>query len=239
MRRRQKGRICPRSTSPFLFRRRSSNYEDFIGRTDAKDKVAIRARVSGYLMKVAFKDGAIVKKDELLYQIDPRPFQATLDEAKGQLERLEAQKKLVDIQVDRYRKLAAKGAGSQQDLDQYLGQQAENIGAIKSAKAAIERATLNLGFTTIRSPIDGKISRTLFTEGNLINADVTELTTIVSIDPMYAYFSVEEPTLLEVRKLMRKGVIKFARDRRDSRANGTGRRREKAVSAHRSARFRQ
>jgi len=184
------------------------DYEDFTGRTDAVDHVDIRARVSGYLVKVNFKDGETVKKGHLLYEIDPRPFQADLDQANGALERLQAEKKLLVIQVERYTKLAVKGAGSQQDLDQYLAQQAENVGAIKSAEAQIERAKLNLDFTRITAPIDGKLSRTLLTEGNLVNADTTQLTTIVSINPMYAYFTIEEPTMLEIRRLVREGVIK-------------------------------
>jgi RND family efflux transporter MFP subunit len=186
----------------------ATDYEDFTGNTDAVYKVDVRARVSGYLIKVAFKDGDIVKKDDLLYQIDPRPFQADLDLALGNVERLEAEKKLLVIQVDRYRKLAEKGAGSQQDLDQYLAQQAENVGALKSAEAQVEHARLNLGFTKITSPITGKISRTYLTEGNLVNADSTLLTTIMSIDPMYAYFTVEEPTLLKVDKSIREGIVK-------------------------------
>ena len=185
-------------------------YEDFIGRTDAVSKVDIRARVSGYLVKVNFKDGDIVKKGTLLYEIDPRPFQADLDQANGEVERLEAEKKLMDIQVERYRKLAEKGAGSQQDLDQYLAKQAENIGALKAAQAQVERAQLKLDYARITAPIDGKLSRTLLTLGNLVNADTTLLTTIMSIDPMYAYFSVEEPTLLEFRAMIRDGTIPVA-----------------------------
>lgn len=188
------------------------DYEDFTGRTDAVSRVDIRARVAGYLIKVHFKDGDIVKEGTLLYEIDPRPFQADLEQAQGQVERLEAQKKLLAIQVDRYRKLAEKGAGSQQDLDQYLAQQAENIGGLKAAQAQVERAKLNLEFTRITAPITGQISRTLLTEGNLVNADSSLLTTIMSIDPMYAYFDVEEPTLLDVRKKLREGKIKSRGD---------------------------
>jgi RND family efflux transporter MFP subunit len=185
-----------------------TDYEDFTGRTDAVSKVDIRARVSGYLIRVNFKDGDdTIKEGDLLYEIDPRPFQADLDQANGNLERLEADKKLLAIQVDRYRKLAAKGAGSQQDLDEYLGKQAENVGALKAAQAQVDRAKLNLGFTRITAPISGKIGRTLLTAGNLVNADSTQLTTLMSIDPMYAYFSVEEPTLLAVRRLLREGAI--------------------------------
>ncbi len=185
-----------------------AGYEDFIGRTDAVSKVDIRARVSGYLVKVAFTDGDHVKQGQLLYEIDPRPFQAELDQALGAVERLEAEKKLLAIQVERYTKLAAKGAGSQQDLDEYIGKQAENVGAIKAAKANVEKAALNLDFTKITAPIDGKVGRTLITVGNLVNADATLLTTLVSIDPMYAYFSVEEPMLIEIRKSIRDGIYK-------------------------------
>lgn len=186
----------------------TSEYEDFTGRTDAVSHVTIRARVSGYLVKVNFNDGEIVKKDQLLYEIDPRPFQATLDQALGTVERLQAERKLLDIQVARYRKLAATGAGSQQDYDEYLAKQAENIGALKVAAAQVEQAQLNLGFTRITAPIDGKISRTLLTVGNLVNADMTDLTTLVSIDPMYAYFNIEEPMLLRLQSMIRKGIIK-------------------------------
>ncbi len=185
-----------------------AGYEDFIGRTDAVSKVDIRARVSGYLVKVAFTDGDHVKQGQLLYEIDPRPFQAELDQALGAVELLEAEKKLLAIQVERYTKLAAKGAGSQQDLDEYIGKQAENVGAIKAAKANVEKAALNLDFTKITAPIDGKVGRTLITVGNLVNADATLLTTLVSIDPMYAYFSVEEPMLIEIRKSIRDGIYK-------------------------------
>jgi RND family efflux transporter MFP subunit len=187
--------------------RQVTDYEDFTGRTDAVSTVDIRARVSGYLVKVSFKDGDVVKQGDLLYEIDPRPFQEDLERAKGQVERLEAEKKLLAIQVERYRKLAEKGAGSQQDLDQYLAQQAENVGALKAAHAQVGLAELNLGFTKIEAPITGQISRTLLTAGNLVNADTTRLTTLVSIEPMYAYFNVEEPTMLRVRKMARQGLI--------------------------------
>ena len=191
------------------------DYEDFTGRTDAVSRVEIRARVSGYLVEVNFKDGDIVKQDDLLYVIDPRPFQADLDQANGVLEELKARKRLLDIQVKRYRNLAESGAGSQQDFDRYVAEQAENIGAISAAKAQVRTAELNLGFTRVTAPITGKISRTLLTIGNLVTADKTLLTTLVSIDPMYAYFNVEEPTLLLIQKMKREGVIKEKLDNID------------------------
>ena len=185
-----------------------TDYADFTGRTDAVSTVQIRARVTGYLEKVHFKDGDIVKKDAPLYEIDPRPFQDDLDRAKGEIERLEAEKKLLEIQVSRYRTLVGQRAAAQQDLDEYLAKQASNVGALKSAKAQAALAALNLGFTRIASPITGKIDRTLIMPGNLVNADNTVLTNLVSIDPMYAYFDVDEPTVLRIQKLIREGVIK-------------------------------
>jgi RND family efflux transporter MFP subunit len=187
--------------------RKVVNYEDFTGQTDAKEAVDIRARVTGYLVKVSFKDGEIVKENELLYEIDPRPFQDDLDRAKGEIERLEAEKKLFEIQVARYRTLVAERAAAQQDLDEYLAKQAANVGALKSAQAQAALAALNLGFTRIAAPITGKIDRTLITPGNLVNADNTVLTNIVSIDPMYAYFDIDEPTVLRIQKMIREGVI--------------------------------
>jgi len=188
--------------------REVEDFEDFTGRTDAVNYVDVRARVTGYIVKVTFKDGDFVKRGDLLYQIDPRPYQATLDRNKGDVVRLEGQKQLIDIQVDRYTKLVAKGAASQQDLDMYLGQRAENAGALAAARAAVEYADLNLKFCTIASPIAGKLSRTLFTEGNLINQDNTLLTTIASLEPMYAYFDVDERTMLKILRRLNDGRIK-------------------------------
>jgi RND family efflux transporter MFP subunit len=183
------------------------DYTDFTGHTDAVSTVEIRARVTGYLDKVTFTDGEIVKEKALLYQIDPRPFQDELDRVKGDLERLNAKKKLMDIQVERYRGLVAKGATPQETLDEYLAQQAENIGSIKSTVAQEARAALNLEFTRVTAPITGKIDRTLITPGNLVTADTTVLTKIVTIDPMYAYIDVDEPSVLRVQKMVRDGVI--------------------------------
>lgn len=194
--------------------REVTDYEDFTGRTDAVYSVDIRARVTGYLVKVNFKDGDQVKANDVLYEIDPRPYQAELDRAKGQVEKLEGQKKLLQIQVDRYTKLVAKGAASQQELDTYIGQQAENLGGLAAAKSQVIYADLNLQFCTIKSPISGQISRTFFQIGNLINQDSTLLTTVVSVDPMYAYFTVEEATYLRLHKLMDEGRIKSLKEKK-------------------------
>jgi multidrug efflux system membrane fusion protein len=188
-----------------------TDYVAFTGRTEAPYYVEVCARVKGYLVKVNFKDGQPVKKGDFLYEIDPRPYQASLGEAQGNLEKAEGSKQLADTQVKRYTKLVAKGASSAQELDEWRGKQAEAVGSVAAAKSQVVSAKLNLEFCTIRSPIDGQIGRTYYQIGNLVNPDTMTLTTIASVDPMYASFSVDEPTLLRVLKLMREGEIKTIR----------------------------
>lgn len=186
-----------------------TDYAEFTGRTDAVYVVEVRARVRGYLDKVNFKDGQMVKKGDVLYVIDQRPYQADLDKAKGEVAKYEGQKQLADIQVDRYNKLIVKGAASVQDRDEWVGKQAEAAGSVAASKGQAAVAKLNLDFCTITAPIDGQISRTFFQIGNLVSPDTTTLTTIVSVDPMYAYFNVDEPTLIKVVERIRatdKGV---------------------------------
>ncbi len=194
------------------------DYAEYTGRTDAVSTVEVRARVTGYLVKVLFKDGDVVKQNDPLYEIDPRPFEDDLARAKGEVERCEARKKLLKIQVERYGGLVAKGVNPQEELDQYLAQQAENIGTLKSSEAQAARAALNLEFTKVTAPTTNtppltpksefRIDRTLVTPGNMVTADTTVLTKLVSIDPMYAYFDIDEPTVLRVQKMIREGVIK-------------------------------
>jgi multidrug efflux system membrane fusion protein len=188
-----------------------TEYVEFTGRTDAPYYVEVRARVKGYLVKVNFHDGQPVRKGEVLYEIDPRPYAASLGEAQGEKEKAEGQKQLADIQVERYARLVPKGAASAQDLDEWRGKQAAAAGSVAAAKAQVDSAKLNLDFCTISSPIDGQIGRTYYQIGNLVNPDTMTLTTIASIDPMYTYFSVDEPTLLRILKLMREGEIKTIR----------------------------
>ncbi len=173
------------------------------GRLDAVLSVEIRSRVTGYIDKVYFKDGQFIKKGEVLYLIDPRPYQAKLDVAKGDVERLEGERKLAEIQVDRYKKLSDKGAASKQDFDMWTAKREENLGSLASAKSQVVFNQLNLDFCKVIAPIDGQISRTQIQIGNLINADNTTLTNMVSIDPIYAYFNVDEPTLIRISRQLR------------------------------------
>jgi RND family efflux transporter MFP subunit len=194
--------------------REVTDYKDFTGRTDAVQSVSVRARVSGYLTKIAFKEGIEVKEGDTLFEIDPRPYQAQLDQATGQFEQAQANVQLSQANYQRARELAKRpvAAITPQDLDTAAAQLATNKGQMTVAQAAVDSARLNVDFCTVRSPIDGRISRYFITVGNLVTQDQTQLTTIVSQDPMYGYFDVDEQTMLDVQKLIREGKMKSARD---------------------------
>ncbi|MDB5312890.1 MAG: family efflux transporter, subunit [Gemmataceae bacterium] len=179
-----------------------TDYVDFTGRTDAIQAVDIRARVTGYLVEMPFKEGAEVKKGDLLFVIDPRPYQAQLDQAEGQVNRYQAQLELAQTTYARFQSLAAaeSGAVSKQALDQYKAQVVEADATLKGAKASLEVYKLNLSFCKVTSPVDGQVSRYYLTLGNLVSQDQTLLTTVVSLDPVYAYFDVDEPTLLSIQQ---------------------------------------
>ncbi len=193
-------------------RREIINYAEFTGRTDAVQAVDIRPRVTGYLMRMPFREGSEVKKGELLFEIDPRPYQAQLDQANGQVNLYKAQYKLAQLNYARDHAVAAKvpGSISQQQLDQDLAAIDEAAARVKAYEAYTEVYTLNLEFTKVTSPIDGLISRYYLTVGNLVNQDQTLLTTVVSLDPMYVYFDMDEPTLLRLRKARNSGELKPA-----------------------------
>lgn len=190
------------------------DYSDLTGRTSAVETVEVRARVAGYLERINFKEGELVKKGDLLCEIDPRPYQAQVNFAKAQLAANEAILKKASADNVRNKALALKspGAVTQQDLDQYQAAEDQAIANVGTARATLETNELNLGFTRIISPIDGRTSRYNVTVGNLVQEDTTLLTTIVSVDPMYAYVDVDEHTVLHVRKLIREGKAQSARD---------------------------
>jgi len=188
--------------------RQVTDYDYFDGRTDAVDYVEMRARVTGYLDKINFQPGKEVKKGELLFQIDPRPYKAQLDQTESQVLLNQANLKLALANLARARQIAqTPGAVSQEELDKAAAEAASAEAAVKSAKANVESAALNFKFTEVISPITGIAGRNLLTVGNLVIQDSTLLTTIVSVDPMYAYFDVDERTMLRVQKLIREGKV--------------------------------
>jgi multidrug efflux system membrane fusion protein len=188
--------------------REVTDFVDFTGRTDAVQAVDVRPRVTGYLTKMPFKEGAEVAKNALLFEIDPRPYEAQLKQAEGQVALNKAQLLLAQRTYERDLKLAATKAISQLELDQDKAAVDEAEARIKASEASLDVYKLNLTFTEVRAPIDGVVSRYYLTIGNLVNQDQTLLTTLIAPDPMYAYFDIDEPTLLKIRKAINEGKVR-------------------------------
>jgi membrane fusion protein, multidrug efflux system len=186
-----------------------TDYVDFTGRTNAVQSVDVRARVSGYLVKMPFREGAEVKEGQLLFEIDPRPYQAQFDQAVGQVNLYKAQLELAKANYARDKDVAkTPGAVSVQQLDQDKAAVDEADAAVRAFEASLEVYKLNLSFTKVTSPIDGQVSRYFMTLGNLVVQDQTLLTTVVSLDPIYVYFDIDEGTVLRARRAINDGTIK-------------------------------
>jgi RND family efflux transporter MFP subunit len=200
---------APTVTVSKPLKREVTDYEEYTGRTAAVDSVQVVARVTGYLKEIHFKEGAEVKKEDVLYEIDPRPYKAAYDSAVALAAQNKASLKLAQENNERFKSLAKKtpGAVTPQDLDKYQSTEEQAAAAVAQSLANLETATLNLGWTKVTAPVTGRIGRFLVTQGNLIVADQTTLTTIVSQDPMYAYFDVDEPAVLRVKDLIREGKV--------------------------------
>lgn len=186
--------------------------EDFTGRTMAVNTVEIRARVTGYLEKVHFQDGADVKAGDLLAEVDPRSYKAEADRARAARAQSQARLDRMSRQLIRARQLIEKKTISQEEFELTESDHSEALATLDAAAASQEAADLNLSFTKITAPIDGQISRRLVDPGNLVKADDTPLATVVSLNPIHAYFDVDERTVLRIRRLIQQGKIKSARD---------------------------
>jgi RND family efflux transporter MFP subunit len=190
-----------------------NNYGEFTGWTQAKESVDVRARVNGYLDEVCFKDGDLVEKKQLLFKIDQRPYLAELHRAEADVAKSEANLERASADFRRAEKLVKPKTITQEEYDRIKAALGDAEATVEANKAAVEQAELNMDFTTIEAPIEGRISRPLVTQGNLVNGTAsgpTLLTTIVSIDPMYAYFDVDERTMLRYLELVREGRVKSA-----------------------------
>src|SRR5262249_45152656 len=185
-------------------------------RTALAAGVELRAHVWGYLDKVNFKEGALVKKGDVLFELDPRPYQAALNQAKAKVLQDESQLAYDEAEYQRNLKLVRTGAVSQSDLDKTSAARGVDLANIAADKAVVASRELDLEYTKVTAPVSGRISRYVVTVGNLIQSGDqgggTLLTTIVSVDPMYAYFDVDEYTVLRVRRLIREGKAKSARE---------------------------
>ena len=183
-------------------------WDEYPGRLDAVDMIEVRARVSGYLQSVHFKDGAEVKKGELLFVIDPRQYHAELDRAEADLNQAQTKLELAANELARAERLRQSKIISEEEADTRSKTKRQAEAALESAKASVQTAKLNLDYTRIKAPISGRIGRKLITEGNLVNGNQgqsTLLTTIVSMDPIYCYFDADEPAVLKYQKLAREG----------------------------------
>ena len=188
-------------------------FTDLTGTLAAVKSVDLRARVSGYIQKVLFKDGDMVKAGDKLVLIDPAPFQVTLDKARADLKTAEAQLRLATANAARVEK--AKGSVSIEELETALAQREVSGANRLSAEAAVARAQLDLGYTSVEAPITGQVDRIYVDEGNLVTGGTSQgtvLTTIVSTDPIHAYFDVDEQTVLFYRRLIREKKFKSAQD---------------------------
>jgi RND family efflux transporter MFP subunit len=188
--------------------RQVAESDAYTGRLEAVDSVDVRARVNGYLQSVHFTDGAIVKKGALLFVIDPRPYQAELNRSKAALEQAIARYERTQKDFARAQQLVKSRAISQEEVDTRAADQREAEETVQAARAAVEAARLNVEFTQVTAPISGQISREFVTVGNLINggtAESTLLTRIVSLDPIYGYFDVDERAYLKYSRLWRNG----------------------------------
>jgi RND family efflux transporter MFP subunit len=188
--------VAKPTEAPFL------EFEEFTGRIWSPQTIDIKARVSGYLDKVLFADGADVKEKQPLFQIDPRPFKAELDRAEAVVTQTETRLKRLNSQVERSEKLIQNNAISKEEYELLQYDRDEAKAALSAAKAALLTADINLKFTTILSPITGRISRRLVDPGSLIKTDDTLLANVVSLNPIYAYFDMDERTVLKLRRML-------------------------------------
>jgi multidrug efflux system membrane fusion protein len=181
-----------------------TDYEEFQGKTQAMKDVEVRAHVTGYLEKFNFKEGADVHENEVLFEIDPRPFQAELDRAEANVAQAEAHVQRLELDFGRAKRLLPGGSMSREEYDKASGDLTEARSGVKSAVAARNMARLNLDYSRVTAPVSGRISRRYVDPGNMVKADETPLTRIVSLDPIYAYFDIDERTHLRIQRFLEK-----------------------------------
>jgi multidrug efflux system membrane fusion protein len=179
-------------------------WDEFNGRISAIGSVEIRPRISGYVERVAYKEGDEVRRGDLLFAIDPRPYQAAVDSATARLERARATEQLAQLRDQRAQTLVQTYAVSREEADTRRATHVQSQADVLDAEAAVAVAKLNLEFTEVRAPIDGRVSRALLTVGNLAVADQSLLTTLVSQDPVYVYFDPDEHSYLRYRTQARR-----------------------------------
>jgi multidrug efflux system membrane fusion protein len=195
--------------------REITEWDEVSGRFEAVDAVEIRPRVSGQLRRVAFAEGKEVRKGDILFEIDPRPYQAELARAEAALDQAKSGAALAVRDVERARRLVDVKAISQEEFDGRVSASSQGSASVRGAEAMVTTARLNLDWTLVRSPISGRVGRAEVTEGNLVQAGppaATLLTTVVSLDPIYVHFETDEQTYLKYSALARAGSRPSSRD---------------------------
>jgi RND family efflux transporter MFP subunit len=198
-------RAAPRVTVAHPLARALTDEDDYTGWLQASQEVEVRARVRGHIQKIHFRDGDMVKQGQLLFELDPRPFQAAVEQALAQAKVSEAQRLAADKDVIRNRELLAKAAVSKVEFEKTEADALSYAAKTAATMQEVERNKLDLEYSRITAPISGRIGRAALTEGNLVNAGGSEtlLTTIVTIDPIYVYFNVDERALQRYQKSRR------------------------------------
>jgi len=205
----------PAVTVAAVTEREITDWDEFTGRFEAVDAVEIRPRVSGYIRRVVFEEGSEVRKGEVLFEIDPRPYEAELARAQAQLEQARTGAELAAREVARAQRLVEVQAISREEFDTRTSAEAQGGASVRAAEAAVRTARLNLEWTRVRSPIAGRVSRAEVTAGNLVQAGpptATLLTTVVSLDPIYVEFEGDEQSYLRYAALDRNGSRPSSRD---------------------------
>ncbi len=187
----------PQVTVAPAIQRVVGDWDEFTGHFEAVNSVEVRPRVGGFVQRVAFTEGTTVHQGDVLFVIDPRPYEAEVARAEAMVAQARTRNELATMEVERAKKLVNSQAISREELDARTSGRAEGDAAIRAAEAALRVATLNLEWTVVRAPITGRVGRAEVTPGNLVQAGPTLLTTIVSLDPIYVYFDADEQAYLK------------------------------------------
>ena len=190
---------APRVTAAAALARDVTEWDEFTGRLEAVQSVAVRPRVSGLISAVSFEEGSLVRQGQLLFQVDARPFQADVDRLRAELAQATAARDRAASEMRRADRLSADNAMSLEERERRASAAAETTAHVDAVAAALRAAELDLEFTRVVAPIDGRVSRALVTRGNLVSGgqgEATLLTTVVSVDPIYASFDADEQTYL-------------------------------------------
>jgi RND family efflux transporter MFP subunit len=204
--------MLPQVTVAAAISRKVTEFDEFTGRFEAVERVEVRPRVSGYISSVNFTDGNEVKKGDVLFVIDPRPYAAERDKARAQLAQARSQLVLAKSERERATKLLGQHAISQEEFDTRSAGSEQAQANVEAAQAALDAAALNLEFTRVTAPISGRISRALVTSGNFVANGQTLLTTLVSLDPIYVTFDGDEQAYLKYIKLVHVSAHAGARE---------------------------